>query len=121
VATLELIDSTVRGNLAQGGAGGAGGNGGYALGGGIFNGNTTATAALITTAPYPILDLDGTNVTANQAIGGAAGAGGVAGVGQGGGLYNQTGAVAEVDWKSKIKKNKASTGDDDIFGTVTPI
>jgi hypothetical protein len=38
-----------------------------------------------------------------------------------GGLYNQLGALAEVDAQSKIKGNKASTSDDDIFGIVTPI
>jgi hypothetical protein len=31
------------------------------------------------------------------------------------------GAVAEVDAHSKIKGNKASTSDDDVFGTVSPI
>jgi hypothetical protein len=118
-ATLELSQCTVSGNLVKGGAGGAGGNGGFALGGGIFNGNTTATGDLITTDPYPTVDLDGTNVTGNQAVGGAAGSGGVAGVGQGGGLYNQSGAVAELDAHSKVKGNKASTSDDDVFGSVT--
>jgi hypothetical protein len=39
----------------------------------------------------------------------------------GGGLYNQLGAVAEVDAFSVIKGNKASTSDDDIFGMVIPI
>ena len=69
----------------------------------------------------PARRANSTKVTANQASGGAAGAGGVAGAGVGGGLYNQTGAVAEVDAPSKIKGNKASTSNDDVFGTVTPI
>ena len=73
---------------------------------------------LITTDPYPVLDLDGTNVTGNQAVGGAAGAGGVDGAGVGGGLYNQIGAVAFVDTHTKIKGNKASTSDDDVFGDL---
>ena len=47
-------------------------------------------------------------------------AGGTAGLGRGGGLYNQTGAVAEVDAFSHIKGNKATDGFDDIFGVVIP-
>jgi hypothetical protein len=39
----------------------------------------------------------------------------------GGGLYNQAGAVAELDSHSKVKGNTASTSDDDVFGTLTPI
>ncbi len=120
-ASLELIDSLVFANLARGGAGGAGGNGGDGLGGGIFNGNTTATGALITTDPFPILDLDNTDVIGNQAIGGAAGSGGSAGSGIGGGLYNQIGAVAEVDAASTISGNHASTSNDNVFGVITPI
>jgi hypothetical protein len=121
VANLELIDCAVSANLAQGGAGGAGGNGGYALGGGICNANTSPTGGLITTDPFPALDLDGTIVTANQAAGGAAGSGGVVGAGVGGGLYNQAGAVAEADAFTFILGNKASTSDDDVFGVLTPI
>jgi hypothetical protein len=73
--------------------------------------------------PPPTLDLDGTNVTGNRAAGGAAGSGGVAGTGVGGGLYNDSpdGAIAEVDALSTIQGNKATTSNDDIFGSVTPI
>src|SRR5262249_9705729 len=120
-ASLRLIDSAVTDNQATGGAGGAGGNGGAALGGGIANANTTASGALITTDPYPVVTLLGASVTGNQADGGAAGAGGTVGLGVGGGLYNQIGAVAFADQHTKIKKNKASTSNDDVFGTVTPI
>jgi hypothetical protein len=120
-ATLKLSDSVVTANQATGGAGGVGGNGGNALGGGIANANTTATGALITTDPFPVLTLLDTSVTENQADGGAAGAGGTVGLGVGGGLYNQVGAVAFADTHTKIKKNHASTSNDDVFGTVTPI
>jgi hypothetical protein len=44
---------------------------------------------------------------------------GVAGSGVGGGLYNQAGAVAEVDAHSRIRGNEATTSND-VFGTVTP-
>jgi hypothetical protein len=124
-ATLEMSNCTVSANLALGGAGGVGGNGGFARGGGIYNGSTDAAGnPLADPSPgSPTLDLDGTTVTANLAVGGAAGSGGVAGTGVGGGLYNDSsdGAVAEVDAHSKIKGNKASTSDDDVFGTVSPI
>jgi hypothetical protein len=54
----------------------------------------------------------------NLADGGAAGSGGVAGLGVGGGLYNEdlVGAIAQADAQSKIKGNHASTSNDDIFG-----
>jgi hypothetical protein len=119
--SLEMIDCFVGLNLVRGGAGGAGGNGGNAFGGGICNANTNPDGSLITTDPFPILDLDGTAVVANLAVGGAAGTGGAAGSGVGGGLYNQGGAVAEVDAHSTIRGNKATTSNDDVFGVVTPI
>ena len=43
------------------------------------------------------------------------------GLGVGGGLYNQLGAVVLADEHTEIKKNKASTSNDGVFGTVTPI
>jgi hypothetical protein len=120
-ASLEMINCTVSANLALGGTGGAGGNGGFASGGGIYNGTTDAAGNPLSGSPT--LDLDGTNVTGNRAAGGAAGSGGVAGTGVGGGLSNDSpnGAVAEVDAQSTIKGNKATTSNDDIFGSVTPI
>jgi hypothetical protein len=107
---------TVSAKLA---VGGSGGNGGFARGGGIYNGYTDAAGN--PDLGIAVLDLDSTNVTGNRAVGGAAGSGGVAGSGEGGGLYNQAGALAEVDPHSRIKGNKATTSDDDIFGVVTPI
>jgi hypothetical protein len=113
-----MVNCTVSANLAQGGTGG---NGGFARGGGIYNGTTDAAGNPL--AGSPTLDLDGTNVTGNRAVGGAAGSGGVAGTGVGGGLYNDSpdGAIAEVDAFSHFSGNKATTSNDDIFGSVTPI
>jgi hypothetical protein len=105
-AMLTIIDSIISGNIATGGAGGNG------FGGGIFNGNPVPVTGT------PTLVLLNTEVTGNQAVGGACG---TDGVGQGGGLYNQDGAVADVDAFTEIVDNLASTSDDDIFGTITPI
>ena len=115
-ANLTLIECAVTDNLATGGTGGAGANGGNALGGGIANFNPAPPLP----GP-PIITLLGTLVTGNSATGGAAGAGGASGTGIGGGLYNQVGALANVDAFAGITGNHASTSNDDIFGTVTPI
>ena len=56
--------------------------------------------------------LSASTVTHNQALGGAAGAGGSGGHGSGGGVYN---LGTFTDLASVIKKNKASTSNDDIF------
>jgi hypothetical protein len=150
--TATVTDTAIVNNQALGGAGAAGGNGGNAIGGGVYNGrvagagpnpeqasslelidctgsanlaqgNTGGDGSAITGDTPPTLDLDGTNVTANRAVGGAAGSGGVAGTGVGGGLFNDSpdGAIAEVDAFTHFSGNKATTSNDDIFGTVTPI
>jgi hypothetical protein len=62
--------------------------------------------------------LDRSRVVHNEADGGAAGAGGSAGLGQGGGLYLTPGGTANAA-HTKIKHNHASTGDDDVFGSIT--
>jgi hypothetical protein len=112
-ADLTLIDCAVVDNLAAGGTGGAGASGGNALGGGIANFNPAPPLP-----GAPLLTLLGTLVTGNSAVGGA---GGVGGAGVGGGLYNQTTAFADVDAFTSIVGNHASTGDDEIFGPVTPV
>ena len=89
--------------------------GGNGFGAGVFNGNPVPVAGT------PILTLKGTDITGNEAAGGAAGAGGTGGLGQGGGLYNQTGAEAFADSETTMTGNHASTSDDDVFGVVTPI
>jgi hypothetical protein len=68
-----------------------------------------------------VLTLEGTNVTANRAVGGQAGSGGSAGSGVGGGVYNLMGAVAFADAFTTIHGNKATTSNDDVFGVLTPI
>jgi hypothetical protein len=103
---MNVSNCTVTHNQAIGGAGSPGGNGGNGLGGGIFNDSGTNPTVIMTR----------TNVTANQATGGAAGTGGVDSQGIGGGIY--TLGTFYVDAKSKVKGKKASTSDDDIFGTV---
>src|SRR5262249_59331366 len=97
---------------AEGGDGGAGGNGGDGQGGGIFNGNTAPGAS-------PVVTMTHTNVTGNEAEGGHGSAGGSNGHGVGGGVYNL--GTFFVDKFSKIKGNKASTSNDDVFGTLTSL
>jgi hypothetical protein len=101
-AQLTLINSVVASNQALGGNGGKGGDGGDGLGGGLC---VTATCRAT------VID---SSVTNNTADGGKKGAGGGASDGQGigGGEYNQ-GSLTNL--LSSIKKNHASTSDDDIF------
>jgi hypothetical protein len=110
--TLTVSSSVLVGNRALGGAGlvGDGGNG---LGGGVFNGGPTPFGT-------PTLTLQGSVVVLNGADGGAAGAGGRAGLGYGGGLYLTPGGVACADLLTAILLNHASTSDDEVFGTLDP-
>jgi hypothetical protein len=100
-ATLQVTNSKLDGNTAQGGAGGPGSNGGDGLGGGIAV-NTGASAALSNSV-----------VKHNDALGGVAGAGGSDGHGVGGGVYHL--GMFTFDALTVIKKNRASTSNDDIF------
>jgi hypothetical protein len=99
---LTLINSVVANNQALGGKGGKGGDGGDGLGGGVCV-TATCHATVINSS-----------VTNNSADGGEEGAGGKAsdGHGIGGGEYN-TGSITNV--LSTIKKNHASTSNNDIF------
>ena len=97
-STLTITDSAVTHNLARGGRSGAGANGGNGLGGGLFN--DTISTLTITDA----------QVTHNFAIGGFGGLG----RGVGGGVYSLGVFVPDG---AVIKKNHASTGNDDIFPT----
>jgi hypothetical protein len=101
-AQLTLINSIVANNQAVGGTGGKGGDGGDGLGGGLCV-TATCTATVMNSS-----------VTNNSADGGKKGAGGGTSDGQGigGGEYNQ-GSLTNI--LSSIKKNHASTSDDDIF------
>jgi hypothetical protein len=60
-------------------------------------------------------------ITANQASGGAAGAGGSAGLGEGGGAYFATGGSVCLDAATvaDILRNIASTSNNDVFGVYT--
>ena len=107
--TLTVSDSVLALNRAVGGDAVAG-NGGDGLGGGLFNGLGSPDAA-------PTATLSNTVITANRADGGKAGAGGVAGQGEGGGIYNT--ATVRVH-HVVVKGNEASTSGDDVFGPLTP-
>jgi hypothetical protein len=56
-------------------------------------------------------------VTDNEATGGAAGAGGTAGLGQGGGIYITPGGMARAE-HTRIRGNHASDSDNDVFGDL---
>ena len=113
-STLTVSNCTVDHNQAVGGAGGAGGNGGNGFGGGIYNDGSTALGA-------SSLSVTGSTITHNRADGGAACAGGSAGQGIGGGLYLASGGIVCLDvfTQAHVKKNHASTSNDDIFGSYT--
>jgi hypothetical protein len=109
-STLTVSACTLSGNQAIGGAGGSGADGGDGFGGGVCNDGQSALTILTSTA------------AGNEAAGGAAGGGG-AGQGIGGGLYLAAGGSACLDAFSvaHVKGNHASTSDDNIFGTFTPV
>jgi hypothetical protein len=91
------LSSTLDHNLAQGGTGGNGGDG---LGGGLAV--QAGSSATVT----------GSSITHNRALGGEDGAGGKDGHGTGGGVYS---AGTFTDLMTIVKKNKASTSNDDLF------
>ena len=101
-AQLTVINSIVANNQALGGKGGKGGDGGDGLGGGLCV-TATCRATVINSS-----------VTNNSADGGKKGAGGGTSDGQGigGGEYNK-GSMTNL--LSSIKKNHASTSNNDIF------
>src|SRR5262249_10533889 len=101
-STLTLARSILVHNEAEGGNGGKGGNGGDGLGGGLaVQHGSSATVSAST-------------ITLNQAVGGTKGVGGSSGHGVGGGVYN-LGTFDVIDTLTVIKKNHASTSNDDIF------
>jgi hypothetical protein len=118
-STLTVSGCTLSGNEAIGGAGGAGGNGGNGLGGGIFNDGLSILPANAGTPAT--LTVTGTTITDNSAIGGAAGAGGSDGEGIGGGAHFAASGDVRLDafTQENIKKNQASTSNNDIFGDFT--
>jgi hypothetical protein len=100
-STLTLTSSTLDHNLAQGGNGGTGGNGGDGLGSGpALQAGSSATVS-------------DSGITHNQALGGEEGAGGSDGQGLGSDGYDL--GTFTADALTVIKKNHASTSDDDFF------
>lgn len=93
----EVAGCTIRDNQAAGGDGRRGGSGGDGLGGGLFV-NRDATLIVRRGA-----------VTKNQANGGGPGGRGI-----GGGVYNL--GLFIVDAGTSIRKNRASTSHDEVFG-----
>jgi hypothetical protein len=92
-------------NAAVGGDGS--GTGGDGQGGGLFiDAGTTAT-------------IRASLIVGNQADGGASAPEGSAGQGVGGGVY--TLGTFDLDAASIIFGNLASTSNDNVFGTITPI
>ena len=94
-------------NVAQGGAGAIGGDGDDGQGGGLFI-DAGATTTVLTSV-----------LSGNQADGGAAGVGGSVGQGVGGGVYNL--GTFNLDAVSLIFANMASTGNNNVFGPITPV
>jgi hypothetical protein len=100
IASLSITHSILAVNDASGGDGSNGGNG---WGGGLY-----VTSGMVS--------IEHSSITANQALGGAAGAGATDGQGVGGGVYVAAGTVCVHN--VKIKHNEASTSDDDVFGDL---
>ena len=95
-ATSNIISSTLANNMALGGAPGSGASGGNGWGGGAFNDG------------YSSLTLTSSTVAMNDANGGNGG------MGIGGGIYDL--GLFNFDLFTVIRKNHASTSNDDIFG-----
>jgi uncharacterized protein (TIGR03118 family) len=87
-------------------AGDQSGNGGDGLVGGTYEDARS------------VLTFTGATVTHDRAIGGDPATGGSDGRGIGGGLYLAPGAVARADLLTVIRRNHASTSDDDVFGDL---
>src|SRR5262249_60336806 len=105
-SSMSVSNCQIVGNLAQGGKAGSNAVGGDGLGGGIFVGSGTAT-------------LKGVQVSGNQAQGGAEGQGTSRGQGLGGGVYADPAASVTADRRTLIVHNRASTSNDDVWGTIT--
>ena len=117
-SALTINTCTLTGNQAiGGGADGAGGNGGNGFGGGIFNDGLSIWPTNVGT-PATLIVL-GSTISGNQVTGGSAGPGGSDGQGIGGGAYFAAFGVVCLDTTTIIKKNHASTSNDNIFGVFT--
>ncbi len=104
-STLTVNNCTVDHNRAIGGEGEDGGNGGNGLGGGVYNDGSTSLGV-------SSLTVTGSSITHNLAIGGV-GDDGSDGQGIGGGVY--TLGTFHFDAFTIIRKNHASTSNNDLF------
>jgi hypothetical protein len=113
-ASLTASGSTLTHNQALGGDGPGGGNG---SGGGVFN-DGLSTNPLNPGTPARLTVL-GSTITHNRAVGGAGEDGGSDGHGIGGGLYLADGGIVCLDdfTQAHVKHNRASTSNDNIFGS----
>ena len=109
---LVVADCNVARNRAVGGQGDIRANGGNGLGGVIYNDGSSAVGV-------SSLTVTGSTITHNQALGGGGDDGGTDGMGIGGGLYLASGGIVCIDATAVVKKNRASTSNDDIFGVYT--
>jgi hypothetical protein len=100
-SSLTLTGCALTDNQAAGGKGGNGGDGGDGQGGGVAI--VAGSAA----------DVHASTIEHNAALGGKRGAGGSDGHGVGGGVFND--GTFTFDISTVIKKNRASTSNDDIF------
>ena len=98
---MQITACTIDKNQAIGGTGGAGAKGGDGLGGGI---------AVIVDSSATVHASD---IEKNSAVGGKGKKGGSDGLGIGGGVNSQGSFI--YDAATVIKKNKASTSNDNIF------
>jgi hypothetical protein len=107
--SLVVKNCTVAHNRAGGGEGRVRGNGGNGLGGGIYNDGSTAVG-------ISSLSVTGSSITYNVADGGEEFVGRDDGQGIGGGLYLAAGGIVGIDTTTVVKKNHASTSNENIFG-----
>jgi uncharacterized protein (TIGR03118 family) len=116
--TVAIADTTITANEATGGDGGAGADGGTAFGGGVYvaQAGGAATPPTVTVSASRIIDNRADGGKGGD-DGGDAGDGGADGLGVGGGVYIASGTVTPVN--TKIEHNRASTSDDDVFGSLS--
>jgi hypothetical protein len=107
-SSLVVSNCQIVANTAQGGTAGSSAVGGDGLGGGIFVGPGSGTATL-----------KGVQVSGNLVQGGAKGQGTTTGPGLGGGVYVDPGASVTADRQTRIVGNRASTSNDDVWGTIS--
>jgi hypothetical protein len=113
-STTVVRNCTVAHHRAVGGKGEEGGGGGNGLGGGLYNDGSSSFGV-------SSLTITGSLITHNDAAGGEGDEDGSAGQGIGGGAYLAAGGSARFDvfTAAHVKRNHASTSNDDVFGVFT--